>query len=162
MSQPDFTIRPMASAEAFELSSLIAEVVSTLTYYNDAARRSEIEKYSASSLLEYIEEDADSVLIALSDEKIIGFCLTYYDDGLIWLSWIGVHSDFRRYGIAQKLLLEMEKTVRKRGAHKIWCDCRTVNEPSKKLLTELGYRKICTVENHWYGQDFIPWEKPVL
>lgn len=151
----------MRDADAQELSELIVQVISSLVYYNEQARKSEIEKYSPSLLKEFVAEDKHSVLIAIKDERIIGFCITYFDDGLIWLSWIGVHADFRRYKVAEKLLLEMEESVQARGSHKIWCDCRTVNNASISLLSGLGYRQICEVNNHWYGQDFILWEKLV-
>lgn len=161
MDDKVITIKRMDGEDAYEVSNLISDMISSLTYYNEFARQSEIEKYRAFKLLEMIESDEDSVLIAKQKERVVGFCLTYYDDGLIWLSWIGVHKDSRRCGLAQMLLLEMEKTVRPRGAHKIWCDCRTDNEPSKALLTRLGYKQICNVNNHWYGQDFILWEKTI-
>lgn len=161
MDSEKISIRQMNDADAEELSNLISEVISPLVYYNELARKTEIEKYSPFRLKESIAEDEDSILLAFCDNRIIGFCITYFDDGLIWLSWIGVHPDFRRYKTAEKLLVKMEESVQARGAHKIWCDCRTVNTASISLLGGLGYKQICTVNNHWYGLDFILWEKLV-
>ncbi len=161
MNSTNISISQMNDANAGDLSRLIGEVISPLVYYSEQARKSEIEKYSPASLREAVAKDKDSILIAFCGERIVGFCITHFDDGLIWLSWIGVHPEFRRYKTAEKLLLKMEESVPARGAHKIWCDCRTVNKASIALLGGLGYRQICTVDNHWYGQDFILWEKLV-
>jgi ribosomal protein S18 acetylase RimI-like enzyme len=141
------------------LSLLFKEVVAALPYYNEIAKKSEMAKYSPELLLESITDDPDSVLVAKIEGKLAGFCLSRDDDGLIWLSWFGVHDSYRRRGIGSALLQKLEDTVRNRKSHKIWCDCRTENSASKVVLKNCGYRQICTVQNHWYGQDFILWEK---
>lgn len=147
--------------EADEISQLIKEVVSPLDYYSEFARRAEISKYTPELLQESIRNDPDSILVGRNGSNILGFCLSRYDDGLIWLAWFGVHPRWRRQGIASALLSALEPTVHPRGCHKIWCDCRTVNKPSKAVLELSGYKMICTVVNHWYGHDFILWEKLV-
>jgi ribosomal protein S18 acetylase RimI-like enzyme len=141
------------------LSQLFREVISVLPYYNETAKRSELAKYSSTLLLESVNNDPDSVLVAKVAGKLAGFCLSRDDDGVIWLSWFGVHHSYRRKGIGSALLQRLEETVRDGRAHKIWCDCRTENEASKTLLNDRGYTQLCIVRNHWYGQDFILWEK---
>lgn len=161
MTKIEFETRPMNPAEAESLSRSIVGLISGLTYYNEFARASEIAKYSAGDLLDSIREDSDSILVAVRASEILGFCINKYDDGLLWLSWIAVLPGYRGRGIAEKLLGRMEESAKARGIHKIWCDSRTVNESAKALLSKIGYRQLCTVENHWYGQDFILWEKPL-
>lgn len=153
------TICRMEYGEAEQLSAVFALVVKGLPYYNEAAVRSELNKYSPSMLCSSISHDPDSVLVAKERGEILGFCLSHYDDGLIWLAWFGVHPSHRRKGIGSALLQKLENTVGERHAHKIWCDSRTENEASELVLTNQGYRQLCTVRNHWYGQDFILWEK---
>lgn len=161
MNEKDFDVRPMSSGQAQELSKSIETLILSLPYYNDFAKASEIAKYTPSLLKAAVVEEPDSVLVALSGQRIIGFCISKYDDGLTWLSWIAVDPSCRKLGVATRLLFEMESVSKKKGIHKIWCDCRTANEPSKTMLMRSGYRQICTVEKHWYGQDFILWEKPI-
>jgi ribosomal protein S18 acetylase RimI-like enzyme len=139
----------------------MADVISSLDYYSPEAQRSEIAKYTTQSLQETVEEDPDSVLVASSsDKRIVGFCVSYVDDGLIWLSWFGVHRDWRGMGVGRALLDALHRTVRPRGAHKTWCDCRTTNDISAALLQRAGFKKICTLTNHWYGHDFFLLERP--
>lgn len=58
-----------------------------------------------------------------------------------------------------KLLLENFETSKKRGSHKIWCDSRSTNEPSKNLLRKVGFRENVEIKDHWYKQDFIFWQR---
>lgn len=151
----------MVSSEADAVSQLFAEIVLALPYYNDTAKKSELSQYTAASLRESIVDDPDSVLVARVGERPIGFCISRPDDGLVWLSWFGVDATYRRQGVGAALLERLESTVREGRSHKIWCDCRTSNEASQIVLSQNNYTKICVVNNHWYGQDFILWEKLV-
>ena len=165
MSVPSRDITPtvgrMRPEEAKELNQLFGRIVGSLPYYNEAAKRSELAKYSTELLVESAENDPDSVLVARMGDQVVGFCFSKNDDGLVWLAWFGVHPSFRRQGIGSHLLATLEATVSNGRSHKIWCDCRTENEASRLALIRHGYSELCTVRNHWYGQDFILWEKLV-
>lgn len=154
-------VERLLPADAAAVSALMRDVIAFLQYYNDLAKASEIEKYSAAALVSACTEDPDSVLLARAYGRISGFCVSHYDDGLLWLAWIGVHPEARRSGLATELLTALESTARQRKCHKIWCDCRTNNEASKALLSRNGYSQIALLPNHWYGQDFILWHKLV-
>lgn len=158
MSLP-LSIGRMRAGEAEELHQLFVRIVQDLPYYTNTAKRCEIAKYSPELLRESAEKDPDSVLVASIAAQIIGFCFSESDDGLVWLAWFGVDPSFRQHGVGTRLLEKLEETVRNGRSHKIWCDCRTENEGSKIVLTKHGYVQLCTVRNHWYGQDFILWEK---
>lgn len=159
--ESSITLGPMAAEEAEELSRMFRQIVSGLPYYNEIAKSAEIAKYSPELLRASVSERPDSVLIARDGPKLAGFCFSEDDDGTVWLAWFGVHPSYRRQGIGRALLQKLEEVTRNRNLHKIWCDCRTENEASKAVLSLHGYVELCTVRNHWYGQDFILWEKSV-
>ncbi len=147
--------------EIAETSALFAKIVLSLPYYNESARRSEISKYSPSRLEQMIAADPDAVHVATVNTRIVGFCFSNIDDGLIWLSWFGVAPEYRRCGIGTALLSALDERARRSGAHKIWCDCRPNNVASRVTLAAFGYREICTLVQHWYGQDFLLWERSI-
>jgi ribosomal protein S18 acetylase RimI-like enzyme len=155
------TTGPMTDDEAEELSSMFNQIVVSLPYYNEVAKRSEIAKYSPELLLAYAAESPGSIIVARDGGELVGFCFSKDDDGIIWLAWFGVHASYRRRGVGLALLQNLEEIARSRNVHKVWCDCRTENEASKAVLSGYGYIELCTVRNHWYGQDFILWEKSV-
>jgi RimJ/RimL family protein N-acetyltransferase len=144
-----------------EVSAQFAKIVSTLSYYNEVARRSEVAKYSPCRLEQMIASDVGSVQIATINMQVVGFTFSNIDDGLIWLSWFGVRAEFRRRGIGTALLSALHERAKRAGAHKIWCDCRPNNVASRTVLAGTGYREICTLVNHWYGQDYLLWERSV-
>lgn len=146
-------------SECGALSELIAEVIKAIPYYNDLAKQGEVQKFTSFSLQQKIEEDPYSVIVARVNNQLAGFCLSRFDDYTIWLEWFGVLPEFRGKGIANLLLDGLKETAKPRRCHKIWCDCRTENKASIHILTAHGLRQLATINNHWYGQDFILWEK---
>jgi hypothetical protein len=149
----------MKSAEAQAASDLFREVLLELPYYNKRAKETELARYSADFLRQSITSDRDSVLLAKAGGVPVGFCFSRDDDGVVWLSWFGVRSSFRHCGVGTALLIALERSVATGRSHKIWCDCRTENCESISVLTANKYVQLCTVREHWYGQDFILWEK---
>lgn len=147
--------------DAGRVAGLMREVIAAVPFYSDEAKRSETGKYGEESLREAAAVDPDAVLVAKAGGDVVGFCVSRPDDGLIWLSWFGVHPAWRGAGVADLLLARLEGAARARGIHKVWCDSRTTNLPSRRALARAGFREICTVQNHWYGQDFVLLEKPV-
>jgi RimJ/RimL family protein N-acetyltransferase len=151
-------IRDAEEEDSPLIAQLLARVIGSLDIYSAEARASEIQKYDAPSLRKMI--DAGIVVVAEADDILIGACLGYEDDGLVWLSWFAVDSHYRRRGITRHMLARFTERAQQR-THKIWCDCRTSNEASIRLLENAGFERIAAVERHWYGQDFILWQKPL-
>ena len=136
-------------------------MLDALPYYNALAKKGERAKYTAKSLKSKLREDNYSVLVAKDGSGLLGFAISHLDDYLVWLDWFMVDPKARRKGVGSALLHAMMETAPRRGAHKVWCDCRTDNEASKAILKRNGFARIAEVRNHWYGQDFILWERPV-
>lgn len=149
-------VRDAKAEDASAIADLLARVISTLEIYSVEARRSEIAKYGADALGEIIQDGV--VVLAEEEGKIVGVCLGYDDDGLLWLSWFVVDGQSRRKGATRQMLARFTERARER-THKVWCDCRTTNVASISLLEEAGFERIATVQHHWYGQDFILWQK---
>lgn len=157
----EYQIRPCELSESRKVNKLFMHILGTLDYYNEIAKETESSKYTPELLATKIRDDEYSVAVALDGDKIIGFCFSRKDDFTIWIEWFAVSEDYRRKGIGTSFLRFLESTAKQRSAHKLWCDCRTNNEKSANALISYGFKKIGTVENHWYGQDFYLWHKLV-
>lgn len=138
---------------------LFVEILDTLHYYNDTAKKNEKSKYTSEELIKKIQEDMYSVMSVYEDDNIVGFCFSRFDDYTVWLEWFGIADSHRGRGIGDLILMELEVATKKRGCHKIWCDSRTKNLASFKVLQRNSYTIVATLENHWYGQDFFIWQK---
>jgi ribosomal protein S18 acetylase RimI-like enzyme len=148
--------------DAQNLSSVIRTVIEAIPYYNEIAKSNEIAKYTSDSLIKKISDDQYSVIIASVNGEIAGFCMSEFDHYTIWLEWFGVLEKYRGLGLTALLLVKLEDTMKVRGSHKIWCDCRTDNKASMHILSSKGFKQLVTIYNHWYSQDFILWEKQIV
>jgi ribosomal protein S18 acetylase RimI-like enzyme len=150
---------PIAAAhELSAVAALMRATIEPLTYYNARAIAAELTKYTEDTLRARVERDAQSVLVTRDDDGITGFCVSRFDDGTIWLDWFGVAARARGRGVGAALLRALQATLPSRDAHKIWCDSRTDNIESRAVLERAGFRRIATLANHWYHQDYFLWE----
>jgi ribosomal protein S18 acetylase RimI-like enzyme len=152
------SIGPIAEHEIDALAALMRETIEPLAYYNDRAIRAELIKYTPATLRALAADDPHALLVARDGEGLTGFCVSRFDDGTVWLSWFGTAIRARGRGVGASLLSALADTLPSRCAHKIWCDSRTDNKESRSVLSRAGYRKIATLTNHWYGQDYFLWE----
>jgi RimJ/RimL family protein N-acetyltransferase len=95
----------------------------------------------------------------MNERNIVGFCFSHFDDFTIWLDWFSVEPSERKKGVGTAIIQALLETATERHAHKIWCDTRSSNEPSKTFFRKLGFKEIAEVKDHWYRQDFILWER---
>ena len=151
-------IGPVAEHEIDALAALMRDTIEPITYYNEKAISAELIKYTEDKLRALVSEDSQAVLVTRDTNGLTGFCVSRFDDGTIWLSWFGTALRARGRGIGAALLAALAGTLTLRNAHKIWCDSRVDNTESKSALERAGYRRIATLTNHWYGQDYFLWE----
>lgn len=144
--------------DVYEIAALMSEVIEPLSYYSERARREELAKYGPTGLRQLIEDEESAIIVARKNGRIVGFCVSRYDDGTVWLSWFGTRTDVRGQGVGTSMLEALSRTLPRRRAHKIWCDTRVDNVRSSAVLERAGFRRITTLTNHWYGQDFHLWE----
>lgn len=159
MSSPSAPrVGPAQPGEIDAVAALMRATIEPLAYYNARARRAELAKYTAETLRTMAADDPLAVLVARQHRRVVGFCVSRYDDATIWLSWFGTAHDARGRGIGTALLRALADSLPARGAHKIWCDSRTDNVESRAVLERFGFRRVATLENHWFGQDYYLWE----
>lgn len=151
-------VGPVAAHEFDALAKLMRDTIEPLVYYNERAIAAELTKYTAEKLRAMAGEDPNAILVARDRDGLGGFCISRFDDGTVWLAWFGTAAHARGRGIGAALLSALASTLPPRNAHKIWCDSRVDNVESKSVLERAGYKRIATLVNHWYGQDYYLWE----
>lgn len=92
-------------------------------------------------------------LIAKINSEIVGFIIgmVYYERNtpVGHILTIDVALTYRKRGIAQKLLQEIEKIFREKGLRAVHLEVREDNIAALRLYQKLGYKKIAKLENYY-------------
>ena len=101
------------------------------------------------------------ILTAYLKEKPVGFKIGYETESKQnYYSWIGgVLPKYRKFGIAQKLLVYQEQWVKKHGYLRIIVKTRIKHKAMIQLLGKHGYIKIGTIPLHPELETRILYEK---
>ena len=95
-------------------------------------------------------------LIAESEGRIIGYASAFLPStgGLADLMTIAINPDFRRQGIAQRLIKELENWAADKGADSMMLEVDIENQSAITLYIKLGYEKLNIRKNYYgYGKD---------
>ena len=85
-----------------------------------------------------LERDPDLFLVAEKNEEIIGG----FDGRRGMIYHLAVRSDFRRQGVGQALLAEVEKRLKEKGCIKCLLMIFEDNETAKKFYEESGWKAV--------------------
>lgn len=80
-------------------------------------------------------------LVAEVNGRLIGSILGTYDGRKSWINRLAVAPEFRRRGIAKKLVAEVENRFSKLGIEIIACLIEEWNTQSMQVFARLGYKK---------------------
>jgi len=137
----------------------MCDTICTLSFYNTKARKAFAAEVEYSELLKRLRKDKKSIFVAIVDGKIVGVMTTVADNSLLWLDWMIVGKAYRNKEIGSSLMEYVLRFAKLTGVKKVWGDSRTSNSAAIHVLRKLGFSAVCTLEKHWYGQDYIIWEK---
>ena len=88
-------------------------------------------------------------LVALDGETVVGYVGSQSVLGESDMMNVAVHPDYRRQGIAEKLVNELAAALKKRGNHCLSLEVRASNEPAQKLYEKLGFRQVGRRPNYY-------------
>ena len=104
---------------------------------------------SKNFFLKLAKKDKDMIWVAEDKDKIVGYLvgdkikrsniLGEKNEG-IELATVFIIKEFRKKGIATKIIKQFEKVMKQRGEKGIFC---YANEKSVNLLKSLGYKQTC-------------------
>ena len=63
---------------------------------------------------------------------------------------LAVHPDYRRRGIARKLVLELIEQLKTQGSHILILEVRASNDPAIALYTDLGFTQVGRRPNYYF------------
>lgn len=78
--------------------------------------------------------------LAEGEGKLLGTVLVTHDGRKGWINRLAVDPDFRRRGVARRLLKEAEEFLKERGIDIFACLIEAGNEDSLRFFQDSGYR----------------------
>ena len=105
--------------------------------------------WSENSVASELNNGLSLWLVALKDERVVGYVGSQSVLGESDMMNVAVHPDYRRQGIAEKLVNELAAALKKRGNHCLSLEVRASNEPAQKLYEKLGFRQVGRRPNYY-------------
>ena len=87
----------------------------------------------------YLKRNPNTCFAAVDSEQIIGVILTGHDGRRGIIHHMCVHPDYRRMGIAARLVSEAEEALKKEGIQKVFGLVFTDNEAANAFWERQGY-----------------------
>jgi GNAT superfamily N-acetyltransferase len=97
-------------------------------------------------------------IVAYDAEAIVGTLQLTISRGVCKINALIVAHDAHGKGIGTALMQKAEELAREEGAHKIWLDTGK-GWQAESFYLKHGYRQNTILPNHYFGKDFILFEK---
>ena len=94
---------------------------------------------SREGISRYLKRNPDTCFVAAAGDKLVGVILSGHDGRRGIIHHLCVHTDFRRMGIAGRLVASAEEALQKEGIQKIFCLVFTDNEAANGFWESRGY-----------------------
>ena len=88
-------------------------------------------------------------LVAVEDDRVTGYVGSQSVMGESDMMNVAVHPDFRRKGVAEKLVLELVAALAKKDNHCLTLEVRASNAPAISLYEKLGFAQIGLRKNYY-------------
>jgi ribosomal-protein-alanine N-acetyltransferase len=92
-----------------------------------------------------------NVLVARIDGRMAGFAIMRYGDDDAHLDLLAVAPEFRRAGLARRLLQWLEKCAVVAGTFRIALEVRAENTGAQLFYERMGYRRLAHLPGYYEG-----------
>ena len=88
-------------------------------------------------------------VVAIDDEQLVGYIGSQSSIDETDIMNVAVHPDWRRRGIAEKLITCLIEELKKRGSHALMLEVRASNAPAIALYEKLGFQQVGRRKNYY-------------
>lgn len=105
--------------------------------------------WSENSVASELKNPLSCWLVAEEDGEVAGYVgsQTVMDESDMMN--VAVHPDYRRKGIAEKLVMELVEELKKRDSRCLTLEVRASNEPARALYEKLGFVQVGLRKNYY-------------
>jgi len=105
--------------------------------------------WSEKSIASELNNELSLWIVAVEDEKVLGYVGSQTVMGETDMMNIAVHPDYRKQGIATGLIVELIGALKMRDSHCLTLEVRASNEPAKNLYKQLDFEEIGIRKNYY-------------
>lgn len=105
--------------------------------------------WSESSIASELSNPLSCWLVAVEGEKVAGYIGSQTVMGETDMMNVAVHPDYRRQGIANRLILTLVEALKARGSHWLMLEVRQSNDPARALYAKLGFAEVGRRKNYY-------------
>ena len=105
--------------------------------------------WSETSIASELNNKLSLWMVAVDDEKVVGYVGSQTVLGETDMMNIAVHPDYRRQGVGEALVTALISQLRQRGNHSLMLEVRVSNEPARKLYEKLGFHQVGLRKNYY-------------
>ena len=105
--------------------------------------------WSETSIASELNNKLSLWMVAIDDEKVIGYVGSQTVLGETDMMNIAVHPDYRKQGIGTALIVGLIGELELRGSHSLMLEVRASNEPAKNLYAKLGFCSVGVRKNYY-------------
>jgi ribosomal-protein-alanine N-acetyltransferase len=117
-------------------------------------------RFSRRAMRAFAEARAASVVVADVAGKLTGFCIAHLEEKTGYVVTLDVAPDWRRQGVARRLMEESEARVLLAGGLGMELHVFTGNVGAIRFYEGMGYRRVMTVERFYgRGMDALVYRK---
>ena len=105
--------------------------------------------WSENSIASELDNNLSLWLVALEDDKVVGYVGSQTVLGETDMMNIAVHPDHRKQGIGTALIVGLIGALEKRGSHSLMLEVRASNAPAIALYDKLGFTQVGRRPNYY-------------
>ena len=102
---------------------------------------------------EITDNPASRSWVAELDGQVVGMVVAWMIVDEIHIATIATHTDFRRQGIGEKLLLHTLKSAKEEGAITSFLEVRNSNRSARKMYDKFGFVEVGRREHYYRDND---------
>ena len=105
--------------------------------------------WSENSIASELDNRLSCWLVAIADDKVVGYVGSQTVLGETDMMNIAIHPDYRKQGIATELISAVIEALNERGSHSLMLEVRASNEPAKSLYLKMGFDVVGVRKNYY-------------
>jgi ribosomal-protein-alanine N-acetyltransferase len=109
--------------------------------------------WPAARILSHMRHRESVVLAARTTREVIGFAVMQFGDERAHLNLLAVAPEYRRHGVARRLLGWLEETALTAGTFEISLELRAINLEAFAFYAALGYHEVRRIDGYYQGVE---------